>query len=397
MNDENKLQYRGAHVDEVPAEARSIEGVPTSITAFIGRGLKGPLDHPVHLQSFSDCEEEFGGLRLESTMSYAVYQFFLNGGTDALIVRVETRDGSAVGFDEIANPNLRAEQKGLWALDKADFFNLLCIPPFDSETDVTRETWTAALAYCKERRAMLIVDPPSSWRSPSDLAAAIDGKSPPLGARDSNAAIYFPRVKIPDRQQNDEFQTFAPCGAVAGIYARTDANHGVWKAPAGQEAKLLGVAGLDYLMNDGEAGNLKSLGVNCLRRLQDNFVLEGARTKPGANEQASDGECVPVRRVALFIEESLYRGLQWVVFEPNGEDLWARIRLSVGAFLHNLFRQGAFQGVKAREAYFVKCDRETTTQNDIDLGIANIWVGFAPLKPAEFVMIRIQQKAGHEA
>ncbi len=115
----------------------------------------------------------------------------------------------------------------------------------------------------------------------------------------------------------------------------------------------------------------------------------------GADILADEYKYVSVRRLALFMEESLYHGTQWVVFEPNDEPLWAQIRLNVGAFMHNLFRQGAFQGTTPREAYFVKCDKETTTQSDINLGIVNIVVGFAPLKPAEFVIIKIQQIAGN--
>ena len=116
-----------------------------------------------------------------------------------------------------------------------------------------------------------------------------------------------------------------------------------------------------------------------------------------ADQLGDEYKYVPVRRLALYIEESLYRGTQWVVFEPNDEPLWAQIRLNVGAFMHNLFRQGAFQGTKPQDAYFVKCDKESTTQNDINLGIVNIVVGFAPLKPAEFVIIQIQQIAGQIA
>jgi len=152
---------------------------------------------------------------------------------------------------------------------------------------------------------------------------------------------------------------------------------------------------LSYKLTDGENGQLNPIGVNCLRTFPViGNVVWGARTLEGADLLASEWKYVPVRRLALFIEESLYRGTQWVVFEPNDEPLWAQIRLNVGAFMHNLFRQGAFQGTSPREAYFVKCDGETTTQNDIDLGIVNILVGFAPLKPAEFVIIKIQQIAG---
>jgi phage tail sheath protein FI len=148
-------------------------------------------------------------------------------------------------------------------------------------------------------------------------------------------------------------------------------------------------------LTDEENGQLNPLGINCLRaKVPVGPVVWGSRTLQGNDQLASEWKYIPVRRTALFIEESLYRGTQWVVFEPNDEPLWAQIRLNVGAFMHNLFRQGAFQGRTPRDAYFVKCDKETTTQNDINLGIVNIVVGFAPLKPAEFVIIKIQQIAG---
>jgi phage tail sheath protein FI len=135
--------------------------------------------------------------------------------------------------------------------------------------------------------------------------------------------------------------------------------------------------------------------VNCIRNFPVyGTVLWGARTRRGADEEADEYKYIPVRRLALYMEESLFRGLKWVVFEPNDEPLWAQIRLNVGAFMHNLYRLGAFQGKTPREAYFVKCDRETTTQNDINQGVVNVLVGFAPLKPAEFVVLKIQQMAG---
>jgi len=182
---------------------------------------------------------------------------------------------------------------------------------------------------------------------------------------------------------------------VAGIFARTDTQRGVWKAPAGLDAVLNNVPALSVDLTDPENGELNQLGINCLRvRIPAGRVVWGARTLQGDDRLASEWKYVPVRRTALFIEESLYRGTQWVVFEPNDEPLWAQIRLNVGAFMHNLFRQGAFQGTTPKDAYFVKCDKETTTQNDINLGIVNIIVGFAPLKPAEFVIIKLQQMAG---
>jgi phage tail sheath protein FI len=189
--------------------------------------------------------------------------------------------------------------------------------------------------------------------------------------------------------------SFVPCGAVAGVMARTDTERGVWKAPAGIAATLVGVPELNVPLTDAENGELNPLGVNCLRAMPAaGRVVWGARTMRGDDRLASEWKYVPVRRTALFIEESLYRGTHWVVFEPNDEPLWAQIRLNLGSFMHNLFRQGAFQGSTPQDAYFVRCDKDTTTQNDIDLGIVNILVGFAPLKPAEFVVITIQQLAG---
>jgi phage tail sheath protein FI len=169
----------------------------------------------------------------------------------------------------------------------------------------------------------------------------------------------------------------------------------VWKAPAGTDAGLSGVQALKAKLTDGQNGLVNPLGVNALRTfLGPGTVVWGSRTLAGADSLASEWKYIPVRRTALFLEESLYRGTQWVVFEPNDEPLWAQIRLNVGAFMNQLFRQGAFAGTTPREAYFVKCDSETTTQDDVNLGIVNIAVGFAPLKPAEFVVIRIQQLAG---
>jgi phage tail sheath protein FI len=157
---------------------------------------------------------------------------------------------------------------------------------------------------------------------------------------------------------------------------------------------LRGVTGLEHRFSDGENGVLNPRAVNTIRIFPNGIVNWGARTMDGDDDFGSEYKYIPIRRTALFIEESLYRGLKWVVFEPNDEPLWSQIRLNVGAFMHNLFRQGAFQGKTKQDAYFVKCDSETTTQNDINLGIVNIWVGFAPLKPAEFVVLYLQQMTG---
>ena len=179
------------------------------------------------------------------------------------------------------------------------------------------------------------------------------------------------------------------------ISAATDASRGVWKAPAGVDASLTGVSGLDVVLTDRENGTLNIQAINCLRNFRlYGEVVWGARTLQGNDQVGSEWKYVPVRRLALYLEESLYRGTLWAVFEPNDTPLWAQIRLNVGAFMQEMYRKGAFQGASAREAYFVKCDGQTTTQNDINMGIVNIWVGFAPLQPAEFVVIQIQQITG---
>jgi phage tail sheath protein FI len=285
---------------------------------------------------------------------------------------------------------------GIYHLDRIDLFNLLCVPGQTNEPVLSD-----LQAFCRDRRAFLIVDCKKDADF-DELSPPFDPEEPSIGLNSSltgdnaiNAAFYFPWVKAPDPLQQNRPGEFPPCGFVAGLYARTDASRGVWKAPAGIDASLTGVLGVKETLTDNENGVLNPKAINCIRTLPIyGTVLWGARTLQGNDERGSEWKYIPVRRTALFLEESLFRALKWVVFEPNDEPLWSQIRLNVGAFMHNLFRQGAFQGTTPRDAYFVKCDKETTTQNDINLGIVNIIVGFAPLKPAEFVIIKLQQIAG---
>jgi len=304
----------------------------------------------------------------------------------------QASDGGWLTVDDFTGPGQQNAKKGLYALLKADLFNVLCIPPYLAAGDVDNDSLVGAAAqFCEQRRAILLVDPPSGWSSKADAKTGL----PALGTTSKNAAVFFPRLSQPDPLRDGQTADFVPCGAVAGIFARTDSSRGVWKAPAGLDATLVGVPQLSVPLTDPENGELNPLGVNCLRTMPAaGRVVWGSRTLQGDDRLASEWKYIPVRRTALFIEESLYRGTQWVVFEPNDEPLWAQIRLNVGAFMQNLFRQGAFQGTTPQEAYFVKCDKETTTQNDVNLGVVNIVVGFAPLKPAEFVIISIQQIAG---
>jgi phage tail sheath protein FI len=565
--------YPGVYIEELPSGVRTITGVATSITAFIGRALRGPTNEPRRIASFGDFQRVFGGLWLKSSLGFAVRDFYANGGSEAVVVRLyrpepdpeqpageepqrflrrratldidglglearydgawgnnlrarieyspssiaedaaevleleqtdlfnllvrdtETRDteqfqnvtvadssrrvdrvlesesrlvrvqrqdggepilpqnppaehppptqpdppiprnrrdvwsdpdpnvpgdqptntkverggiasdGLSLNDDDFTGGTTEADKEGLFALEKTDLFNLLCIPPYQDppvdDLDVSTGLISAAAGYCEKRRAMLLVDPPRNWHTVEDVEGDPTADPPTgvagVGTRSKNAALFFPRLRQPNPLRNNYVEDFVPSGAIAGVFARTDAQRGVFKAPAGLEAGLANVRQLSVPLTDPENGRLNPKGVNSLRALPaaaGQVVVWGARTLQGDDRLASEWKYIPIRRLALYMEESLYRGTQWVVFEPNDEPLWAQIRLNVGAFMHNLFRQGAFQGVSPREAYFVKCDGETTTQNDRNLGIVNILVGFAPLKPAEFVIIKIQQIAG---
>ena len=283
-----------------------------------------------------------------------------------------------------------ANKSGIYALLDVDLFNLLVIPEtYDMSDSQFGGLLPPAIELCEQRRAFYIVDPPSS-HTLANIGALFTG-----ALRSRNAATYFPALRIADPLDSMRLRAIAPSGTLAGVYARTDSTRGVWKAPAGTEATLSGVLELTSPVNDIENGLLNPLAINVLRNFPIyGCVSWGARTLKGADAQGDEYKYIPIRRLALFIEESLYRGTQWVVFEPNDEPLWAQIRLNVGVFMNGLFRQGAFQGATRQEAFFVKCDKETTTEADRNLGIVNIIVGFAPLKPAEFVIIHIRQIVG---
>ncbi|MBB5122007.1 tail protein [Streptomyces eurocidicus] len=607
--------YPGVYIEELPSSVRTITAVTTSVAAFLGHTRRGPVNRPVTLTSFADYERRFGGLASESAVSYAVQQFFLNGGSVAVVVRVgaagtgesaavtlvssETETAAAalglaakepgkwgselrvavdydtqkpkdtfnlhvfdssggaresftgvsmdpahpryvkalvdsasslvqvasvagrgrpdpvgtvskpfgaqlpdlavavdvrigavkhtfkiydaeadgkeqpknvaqlalllerklralpdapgkrafagtrvtafgqrlqvvagsldkddvvsftgdaagpLGLQDFARPPVfelkdgkdasppgpvdligsEAGKTGINALRDVQDVNLLLLPEVAAypNPDDAATVLSAAAALCQEKRMFLVADAPAAWRS---LDAARAGLSTFESVPGTHAALYFPHLEMVDLVTG-RLRAFPPSGAIAGIMARTDSERGVWKAPAGTESRLYGVRALTVPMTDRENGLLNPVGLNCLRSFPVvGPVVWGARTLAGADVLASQWKYVPVRRLALMLEESLYRGTKWVVFEPNDERLWAQIRLNVGAFMHTLFQQGAFQGTAAREAYFVKCDKDTTTQDDINRGVVNVVVGFAPLKPAEFVIVKIEQMAG---
>ncbi len=270
-----------------------------------------------------------------------------------------------------------------------DLFNLMVLAPVANPAVSVQAMYANASIFCLQRRAFLLMDSPATWSDPQTATAGLTALR--TGLVKDYSAVFYPDITI---DQNGLRRDIGPSGALAGLFARIDSTRGVWKAPAGTEADLRGIVGLESRLSDRENGILNPRAINTLRIFPSGIVNWGARTNQGDDDTPHDYKYIPIRRLALFIEESLYRGLKWVVFEPNDEPLWAQARLNVGAFMHNLFRQGAFQGRTPKEAYFVKCDSETTTQNDRNLGIVNIWIGFAPLKPAEFVILYLQQMAG---
>lgn len=318
------------------------------------------------------------------TLGTAGTGFFQSGGTAG-------DDGTAPGVaDYVGDPLLHT---GFNALDKVDLFNLMVLP---GDREIPEATFLQLLGpasiYCNQHRAFLLVDAPDSWTKidiPVADASAVNSLRA-LVVKD-HSAVFYPKVQYSDAGLK---KLIGPTGMIAGLMARTDSQRGVWKAPAGTEAALFGVLDLEVNLTDLENGVLNKLGANCLRKFPTGIVNWGARTLDGSDDIGSEWKYIPIRRLALFLEESLFRGTKWVVFEPNDEPLWALIRLNLNAFMLSLFRQGAFQGSTPDKAFFVKCDGETTTQNDRNLGIVNIEVGFAPLKPAEFVIIKIQQIAG---
>ncbi len=396
-----KLPYPGVYVEEVRGGARVIEGAPTSVAAFVGRATQGPRDldrkaSPTAITSWAEYERVFGGLDGDTTLGHAVHLFFANGGGRALIVRVGRKNAASITDADISAPKLAARQRGLWALERARDVNLLCIPPLSGgpDGDIGAATRQAAVAYCRRRRAMFIADPPSRWRSVADVLGQDGMDSASFGLpRDANAALYFPFLRV---LRDGAAVELAPSGAVAGTIARTDARRGVWKAPAGLEADLRGVIGPSITITDGENGELNPRAVNCLRQFPGKgTAVWGGRTRGG--DTAGEWRYVNVRRLALFIEESIERGTQWAASEPNDGTLWAAIRLGAETFLRGLFRDGAFQGARPQDAYFVTCDRSTMTQADIDQGRLIIEIGIAPVKPVEFVILRIFGKTASKA
>jgi phage tail sheath protein FI len=495
---------------EQPGSIRVIARAATSIAAFIGRALKGPVNEPVPVRSFADYTRVFGGLWQPSTLSYAVEQFFENGGRCAIIVRVvngarpptltlpagsgklilrgvgagsreflrasvdydgidgrepdrfnlvvqrvrtagseqiedqeifrrlsttpgadrfvanvllESRlvrvqgsvpverptrtppasNGTVIGYTP-TNPDgddggpitdydvIGSAQAGtgIFALQSAPDINLLCIPPLTREQDVGLSTLLVAGRFCRERRAMLIIDPPSEWAS---SAAALDGmRHWPF--RSEDAAMYFPRIVAFDRLRG-RFEMFAPCGVAAGMIARCDESWPVWSPAEGDDAILRPGIRPAWNVSMADRTRLMAAGINLLQsvRIAPKYSAS-PRTLASGAAAVSDWRYLSARRLALFIMTSIERGTRWMSFERNTQSTWTRARAQVEAFLESLYAEGAFVGRTGEEGYFVVCDERINTEETLRAGKFNLAYGFAATKPGDYHVFLVTHGAG---
>ena len=362
----------GVYVEEISFKARSIEGVPTSTAAFIGPTRTTPLatDSTGHepLRSFLDFEQQYGGLDDLQTaqgsvcnyVAHAARVFFDNGGQRLYIGHVAA-DAAA---EEYA--------AALQALPEAAGISVIAAPGYSARA-AAAEIQQALIEHVgqPERFRFAVLDARPAATIDEVLAAR-------SGINSSYAAMYYPWVTTQNSVQ------LPPSGFVCGILARVDTARGVWRAPANET--VTGAVDLQAAIDSHGQERLSAQGINSIRSFPSRgILLWGART----TSEDPLWKYVNVRRYFIYLEQSIYAGLQWVVFEPNGEPLWAAVRQTVTNFLLNNWRSGALMGTKPEEAFYVRCDRSTMTQNDIDNGRLIAEIGVAPVRPAEFVIIRI--------
>jgi hypothetical protein len=501
----------GIQVEEQPGAEHAITRSATAVTAFIGRTLRGPVDRPVTITSFADFQRVFGGLWQPSTLSYAVEQFFDNGGITAVVLRIAngarpctlalpagddrlllearspgTREflRAAVDYDGIGSneddrfnlvlqrlrspgsehiedqeiyrrlsvrpdssrhvtaalaesvlagvagpvppcrPDMTARTDGrtfvgyvhsatdgddgaplsdydiigsaargtgIFALGGAEVFNFLCIPPLTRDVDVGASTLLVANRYCRDRRAMLVVDPPHDWDTPE---AALAGMRDWPFASDS-ALMYFPRLLAHDRLRG-RFESFAPCGAVTGMLARADDSSPEWLTGQADELTLRGGYRPMCTVGDEQRRRLAVVGINTLQTLRPTAhpATVPARTLAGLSAASSDWRLLATRRLALMIISSIERGTRWMLFEPNEQALWIRALRQLTAFFGALEADGAFAGREPGDRWFVICDGRVNREQERDRGVVNVLFGFAATRPGEFHSYLVSHRAG---
>jgi phage tail sheath protein FI len=418
----SQYQTPGIYMQEVSSGAQSVQPVGTSTAAFLGvaPNPNASLNKAVFIDSYLKFVQTFVPLKdaVSTPLSLAVHGFFMNGGSACYVVNLGP-GGSVAGTDR--------PKTGLKLLEAIDEVAIVAAPGFYGA-----EVYDAILSHCETMGdRFAILDFPST-SADMDLeplkqiatvnlslpAAAGGGKGAKAGAGDGDGgapppaapasfglkprlsengfgAVYFPWLVMadpfgkPDPVTRNTPQIAAPpSGHIAGIYARADATRGVHKAPANEV--VADALALTYSVTSAEQAQLNPLGINCIRRFNNGLLVWGARTLA---DGSSEWRYVPVKRTFLMIEESIVKSTRWIVFEPNDEPLWKRVRFTVEAFLTRVWRDGALMGRTAEEAFFVKCDRDTNPPENIDAGVVTIVIGIAPVKPAEFVVFRIGQQA----
>jgi phage tail sheath protein FI len=393
-----------------PAQAEKMQGVEVEGQVFEGAYLRLRTSGPVGENAAARLYD--ATITISKPTNGASYlTAYLATNPEKIAGPSRYRLGATYKSSEITNPaegddgapegqpESEKFKNAVTALDDRDpFFNLLCLPdlvrarstdPNVLQHDNAPAVYAEAARVCRNKHAFLLIDP---FPDVVGVGEAESWKSLKLNVQSSHAAAFFPNIRVDDPLVSGSIRSHPPSGALAGVFARTDGQYGVWQAPAGVEASLSGVYGPSVLLSDRDHGILNPLGLNCIRQFPIYGTVNfGSRTVEGSNAAASEWKYIPVRRTASYILRTLSDSLRWAVHKPNGEQLWGQLRMSVTGFMHGLFRQGAFKGVSAREAYFVQCDASTTTPDDMNQGVVNIIVGFAPLRPAEFVVVSLRQ------
>ncbi|WP_213999451.1 phage tail sheath subtilisin-like domain-containing protein [Arsukibacterium sp.] len=383
----------GVYVNEIPASPQPVTAVSTSTVVFVGCAASGPVNQPVLISSFTEYQQLFQRATAAEQhtqpdpMTLAVMAFFGNGGKDAYIYRLASKNDDNDVASLTANDYSHFYQTVLATLDD---YSLLLLPGQHWQSNKHAQSnavISATLTFCQQQRqCMLLLELAADLHLSSAAGASILG----LPAS-SFAALYYPWLTITNPLAKGTL-TIPPAAVAAGLYCRNDARYGVWKAPAGVTAKLMGITGLAFNIDDSIQQQLNPLGINCIRTLpRVGTVVWGARTLASQTDQ--EWRYISVKRTAIFIEQSIIQSLQWAQSEPNDQPLWQAVRRNISNFLVTLFRAGAMQGVTQNEAFFVRCGlNETMTEKDINLQQLVIELGFAPVKPAEFVVISITYK-----
>ncbi|PKN58396.1 MAG: phage tail protein [Deltaproteobacteria bacterium HGW-Deltaproteobacteria-14] len=367
----------GVYVEEVDRGTKPLEMVGTSTVGFIGETTVGPVNEPVFCTNWSQFTKHFGDFQHSEYLAHAVYGFFNNGGGRCFVLNVGAGDPEKKVASKaalyIGSDNGPGTRTGLKAFEDVEEINIVAAP---GQTDPAIQD--AVLSHCENMRYRFAV-----MDSPEVIEKGGVDKLPK--PRDSKyGAYYFPWIEVYDPYKGNVFQP--PSGYMCGVYARSDGERGVHKAPANELVR--GALGLRYNITKGEQDILNPKGINCIR----SFTNRGIRVW-GARTISSDASWryINVRRLFNMVEQSIEIGTQWAVFEPNDQRLWKRITRDLTAFLMRLWRQGALFGKTPEEAFYVKCDEETNPPEVIDAGQLICEIGMCPVKPAEFVVFRIGQ------